>query len=114
MVLKQLALKTFKNRMVEKMDMLNENTNNAVQKYKEIMQRYRSGEFGNDHLTLAQILEAAGEPDFFDSLTVEDVDELLNQSSGMLRAFFARLKEKKLNLGDEQKPIKRSLYRKDS
>ncbi len=100
------------NGMVNKMDMQYEN--NAVQKYNDIMQRYRNGEFGDNYLTLAQIMAAAGEPDFFENLTIEEIDELINQSTGMLRMFFAGLKEKTLNSGGIQKPLGRFLNKKDS
>ena len=82
---------------------------NHVQEYNEIMQRYWNGEFGDTNLTLAQIFTAAGEPNFWDKLTVEEVECLLNQSSGILRMFFAQLRDKKIALGLANEDMSRSL-----
>lgn len=49
----------------------------AIEKYKDIMNRYRSGEFGENHLSLYQILEAAGVPGLLNEMTFDELSDLL-------------------------------------
>jgi len=50
-------------------------------KYREIMQRYRNGEYGKDHLSLYEILEKAGEQNLLKQLTLREVLELIKHPS---------------------------------
>ena len=43
-----------------------------LQKYNDIMKKYRRGEFGNTHLTMRDILYRAEEPDLFDKMSLEN------------------------------------------
>ena len=65
--------------------------------YQNIMKKYREGAYGEEHLTLSEILKRAGKPDLFDEMSIEDVQYLLDNSSGFLRSFFNSLKMRKLN-----------------
>lgn len=60
----------------------------ALTKYEEIMNRYHAGEFGEDNLTLREILEKAGEPNLLKELTKEDKEYLSNKSYGMMKMLF--------------------------
>lgn len=61
-------------------------------KYKEIMENYRNGEYGCEHLTLDEILSIAGEPDLLRQLNLEELDELINNTFGMHKEVFVMLK----------------------
>lgn len=49
----------------------------AIEKYKDIMSRYRAGEFGEDHLYLAQILTLGGAPNLLQEMTFDELSELI-------------------------------------
>ncbi len=68
-----------------------------ILKYNEIMRRYRNGEFGDNHLTLREILNAAGETDLLDRMTLSDLEYLTLNSSGFLKLLFINLQKEKLN-----------------
>ena len=66
-----------------------------ILKYNDIMARYRNGEFGNDYLTLREILNIAGEPDLLNNMTRDELEYLTLQSSGTLKLFFFKLQKEK-------------------
>ncbi len=81
-----------------------------LEKYKNIMLRYRNGEFGYKYLTLKEILEAANEKELFDEMSIEEIDYLILNSSGILKTFFATKKAKKieaLNIQTNAKKLER-------
>lgn len=42
--------------------------------YEDIMRRYRAGEFGKDHMTFHDILQAGGAPDLLDGMTKSELE----------------------------------------
>ena len=63
-----------------------------VEKYYDIMNRYKSGEFGNtENLTMHEIFERAGEPDLFNKMTKSQLELLRNISTGKTRSFLNSL-----------------------
>ena len=44
-----------------------------VKRYYEIMNEFRKGKYGNEHLTLAEILMRAGEPDLLHKMSSEEL-----------------------------------------
>lgn len=49
----------------------------AIEKYRDIMNRYRTGEFGEDHLYLAQILTLGGAPNLLEEMTFDELSQLI-------------------------------------
>ena len=89
-----------------------EKLNLVVRKYNEIMQRYRNGEFGDDYLTLREILKAANEENFLDNLSISETQYFINQASGFLKLMFLELMKKKLNNLEKDKELNRNLVKK--
>lgn len=68
-----------------------------LEKYHDAMRRYRSGEFGREHLTLTEILRRANEPFLLREMTADEVAELMAETSTpMLKAYFSRLRDSKM------------------
>lgn len=66
-----------------------------LRRYNEIMKLYRSGAFGQDHLTMHDILSQAGEDGLFDKMCLSEVNALLNSASGMSKHLFRMLLAKR-------------------
>lgn len=66
--------------------------NRYLEKYIDIMKEYRAGKFGNDHLTLHEILDKAGEPDLISKMSVSEIQYLIDNSSGKLKYMFSLIK----------------------
>lgn len=66
-----------------------------LQKYNEIMETYHRGEFGDTHLTMRDILYRAEEPDLFDKMSLDDLQYLIENTSGIHKQMFNYLKSKK-------------------
>lgn len=66
-----------------------------LQKYNEIMETYHRGEFGDTHLTMREILYRAEEPDLFDKISLDDLQYLIENTSGIHKQMFSYLKSKK-------------------
>ena len=57
-----------------------------VEIYRYVMDQYRSGSFGEEHLSLGQILNRAGVPNLLNEMTGEELDTLIALThSGMLK-----------------------------
>lgn len=68
-----------------------------MKKWNRIMDYYRDGAYGEEHLTIAQILERAGEPNLIDNMEIEDLSELLSSlSSGPLKAWISHERDEKV------------------
>ena len=65
--------------------------------YNEIITKYRNGAFGENHLTLHEILSKAGEPDLLEKMTLSEIQQLLNTSSGMTKQMFSYVKGRKID-----------------
>lgn len=61
-------------------------------KFRTIMEKYRSGEYGSEHLTLYEILAAAGEPNLLRQMSLEELDELIHHSFGMQKQMLIMIK----------------------
>lgn len=78
-----------------------------IVKYYEIMKNYRNGIYGNNHLTMHEILEKAGVPNLFAEMSIDDIDYLIKASTtGMTKMMFIAIKNQKetLSLSNPQKP----------
>ena len=91
------------------MNLENKELSINILKYNDIMARYRNGEFGNNHLTLREILNMAGEPDLLNNMTIDELEYLALQSSGMLKSLFSKLQKEKLERQDNIEILSRSL-----
>ncbi len=68
-----------------------------IMQYKEILKKYRNGEFGDESLHLNEILEKAGYPNILNEMSDEELDTLANESYGMSKSLYLNLKKKKSN-----------------
>ena len=66
-----------------------------LQKYNDIIEKYRRGEFGDTHLTMRDILYRAKEPDLFDKMSLGDLRYLIENTCGIHKQMFSHLKSKK-------------------
>ena len=66
-----------------------------LQKYNDIMKKYHRGEFGDTHLTIREIIYRAEEPDLFDKMSLDDLQYLIKNTSGIHKQMFSYLKSKK-------------------
>ncbi len=68
-----------------------------LEKYLDILRRYRAGEFGEEHLTLRDILIRAGEPNLLQEMTAEELSALSAESTTpALKALFIKLRDMKV------------------
>lgn len=65
--------------------------------YYKIITRYRNGEFGDEHLSLAEILDAAGEKDLLKRMSISEIQYLIDNSSGITKMMFLEVKKQKTN-----------------
>lgn len=65
--------------------------------FENIMERYREGEFGNDYLSMHDILEKAGYPNLMNDMTVEEIQKLIDKSSGFTKLMFSNIRSKKMS-----------------
>ncbi len=75
---------------------MEEKISDNIKKYYNIIQRYRNGEFGKEHLTLHEILTIANEQNLLNDMTITEVQYLCEHSSGMLKLMFLSLQKQKL------------------
>ena len=66
-----------------------------LQKYNEIMETYHRGEFGDTYLAMHEILHKAEEPDLFDKMSLDDLQYLIENTSGIYKQMFNYFKSKK-------------------
>ncbi len=67
-----------------------------LKKYYSIMNRYYNGEFGNEHLTMKEILKNAGEENLFKEMNTREIEYLINHSSGFIKLMFLDIQKRKL------------------
>jgi len=77
-----------------------------LKKYYHIMDMYKKGEFGTEHLSLAEILEKAGEPDLIDRMNQSEIQHLIDNSTGLKKHMFIELKSKLKENSDVNKKQK--------
>lgn len=66
-----------------------------LEKYYDIMSKYRNGEFGEQHLTLNDILLKANEGSLINDMTLSEIEYLIRNSSGMTKQMFTLIKAQK-------------------
>lgn len=67
-----------------------------IEKYNNIIERYRNGEFGAESLSMNEILIKANERDLLQNMTVYELQELYKSSTNVFRHMFGLLIEQKL------------------
>lgn len=67
-----------------------------LEKYNDIMLRYRNGDFCSENLTMGKILEIAGEPDLFEKMDLSEIQFLIDASTGFTKSMFCTIKEQKI------------------
>lgn len=67
-----------------------------INKYKSIIERYKNCEFGTEPLTLNEILSKVDETELLEKMNIDELQILLNSSSGMLKQLFSNLISKKM------------------
>lgn len=67
-----------------------------LQRYIDAMNRYRSGEFGEANLTLSEIFIRAEESNLLEKMSLSEIQQLLERSSGISKQVFLLAKKKKL------------------
>lgn len=81
--------------------------------YEEIMKKYRNGEFGNDNLSMHDILERAGYPNLLEEMNFEEIQELINNSNGFSKMLFLNVRNnKKENIENGINCVKKEKVRK--
>lgn len=66
-----------------------------IDEYNQILERYRAGEFGYEHLTLYEILQICNRAELFDEISDSDLEYLISISTGFERQMFCELKRKR-------------------
>lgn len=62
-----------------------------LNKYNEIISRYRSGAFGNENLSLYDVLKKANASDLVDNMDLSELYNLFNSTSGITKEIFYML-----------------------
>lgn len=68
-----------------------------VDKYYSIIDNYRKGLYGTTHMTIAEIIKKAGEPNLFNNMSLNEIEYLMNHSTGFVKQFFVELYSRKKN-----------------
>lgn len=68
-----------------------------LEKYRDILRRYRAGEFGERYLTLRSILNCAGEPELIKNMTATELETLMSETTSLyLKAYIKSLWDSKV------------------
>ena len=68
---------------------------NRLVLYEKIIDRYYKGEFGNQTLSLHNILQEAGEPDLLRKMSLEELQILADKSFGVTKQIFLLMIQKR-------------------
>lgn len=71
-----------------------------LEKYYKIITKYKNGDFSDEHLSLAEILDTAGESDLLNQMSISEIQYLIDNSSGITKMIFSEVKKQKSNSGD--------------
>lgn len=77
-----------------------------VDELNAILARYRFGEFGEELLSLHDILVKAGKPDLINQMSRKEVQQMIDSSSGFTKLLFLQIrrsKERQLTLRKERR-----------
>ena len=67
-------------------------------KYEKILEDYKSGIYGNEHLSIQTILKMANADNLLDKLTKEDLEYLIDKSSDIkMKQLYCTLLDKRKN-----------------
>ena len=55
------------------------------------MERYQRGEFGEEQLTMAKILERGGAPKLLKEMSLSEIQCLIDKSYGMTKQMFSQI-----------------------
>jgi hypothetical protein len=67
-------------------------------KYEKILEDYRNGIYGNEHLSVQTILRMADADNLLDKLSIEDLEYLIDKTNDIkLRQLYLNLREKRRN-----------------
>jgi hypothetical protein len=67
-------------------------------KYEKILEDYRNGIYGNEHLSVQTILRMADADNLLDKLSIEDLEYLIDKTNDVkLRQLYLTLREKRRN-----------------
>ena len=67
-------------------------------KYEKILEDYRNGIYGNEHLSVQTILRMADADNLLDKLSIEDLEYLIDKTNDVkLRQLYLNLREKRRN-----------------
>lgn len=67
-------------------------------KYEKILEDYRNGIYGNEHLSVQTILRMADADNLLDKLSIEDLEYLIDKTNDIkLRHLYLNLREKRRN-----------------
>lgn len=80
-----------------------------LKKYNDIMEMYKCGEFGEDHLTLNDILIKANAPDLIEKMSLTEIEYLVDHSSGMVKQMFCYIKNQKLEFVEKTRQLEEEL-----
>lgn len=80
-------------------------------RYYKIMEDYRAGRYGDNHLTLHDIFEKAGEPELLAKMSLSEIQSLVDTSSGMLKKMFSTIKDRKIQAIERTKRLEEELVR---
>lgn len=70
------------------------NLGSNLKKYYKIITRYRNGEFGDENLSFAEILNAAGEMNLLNQMNADEIQYLVKNSFGITKMMFLEIKKK--------------------
>ncbi len=68
-----------------------------LEEYKEILNRYKNGEFGDEALSLYEILEKAGRLTILDEMSIEEITVLVEKTHGITKSLYLNIRNKKMN-----------------
>lgn len=71
-----------------------------LEKFNDMMNRYRAGEFGQECLSMYEILRRSNNADLLDKLSILEIQSLIDMTSGITKEMFIMLKKKKMKCGE--------------
>lgn len=82
-----------------------------LNEYNQIMAKYRNGEYGDENLSMYDILDKANNPNLINRLNLSEVQGLLDSASGITKKMFSALKQKiedkVIHMGDLEAELKK-------
>ena len=66
-----------------------------LDKYYDIMNRYKSGEFGNENLSMHEILDKANAPHLIEEMNLNEIQHLIDSTSGLTKNMFLLIKQER-------------------